>query len=443
MAINLRGRIPKITRTVSGRLLGTGVVLAVLLVVVVFWGFHKRLAQQEERKHATQEHVAAADAAESNRGQVRGGGVTPESLRAPLNGGNASDARPLTRPLIEAAHAVSNIAPERQKTTNQYWAQPAAYVAPYDAEAHKQSSEEALRAQELAHQYERRQSALEAPTGPSEAAMTQTQSTPVDPYQAEIARIRAMAGHPPSVQPVDAKTQGIEDGPNGQEQKRSFNSDSGEQPDDYMKTTRVAPLSRWIVEKGEIIPAGLPNKVVSDLPGDLIAMVKRDVYDTPTHKYVMIPAGSLLAGEYNSSVSYGQNRIQIAWTYLRFPDGSYIDLARFPGHSADGSAGLKDQVDNHYKRLIGGVALSSLFAAGIQISQNRTNGGANGVLTYPSNSQIASAAAAQQAATVGGEITSRNLNIQPTVKIRAGDVFSVFVKKNIVFPGPYQSTRIE
>jgi type IV secretion system protein VirB10 len=198
----------------------------------------------------------------------------------------------------------------------------------------------------------------------------------------------------------------------------------------------MPPISPWVIERGEVIPAGLPSQIVSDLPGDLVAEVKRDVYDTPTHRYVLIPAGSLLAGEYNSALSYGQKRVQEVWSYLRFPDGSYVDLDKFVGHGADGSTGLSDQVDNHIKRLIGGVALSSMFAAGLQISQNRTTG--NSTLTYPSNAQLAASAVGQQAAELGQQITSRNLNVQPTVKIRPGEVFYVSVMKSIVFPGPYK-----
>jgi type IV secretory pathway VirB10-like protein len=168
----------------------------------------------------------------------------------------------------------------------------------------------------------------------------------------------------------------------------------------------------------------------------VVAEVKRDVYDSPQHRYVLIPAGSLLAGEYNSAVTYGQKRAQVIWTYLRFPDGSYVNFDKFISHSADGAVGLGDKVDNHIKRLLGGVALTSAFAAGIQISQNRTGG--NSTLSYPSNTQLAASAAGQQAAQLGEQITTRNLNVQPTIKIRPGDVFYVSVLKTIIFPGPYK-----
>jgi type IV secretory pathway VirB10-like protein len=256
-----------------------------------------------------------------------------------------------------------------------------------------------------------------------------------DQLQAAMSKLGSFAGGMPVQPAVQSASSRYdeEDDPNGQQAKRAFQK-AGE--GDYLKTTRTAPISPWVLERGDVIPAGLPSQLVSDLPGDLVAEVKRNVYDSPQHKYIMIPAGSLVAGEYNSSVNYGQKRAQVIWTYLRFPDGSYIDLDKFISHSADGSVGLSDQVDNHIKRLIGGIALSSGFAAGLQISQNRTTG--NSTLSYPSNAQLAASAVGQQASELGQQITSRNLNVQPSIKIRPGDVFYISVMKSIIFPGPYK-----
>ena len=104
-------------------------------------------------------------------------------------------------------------------------------------------------------------------------------------------------------------------------------------------------------------------------------------------------------GAYNSAVTDGQNRAHVIWSYLRFPDGSYVNLDELTSDSADGVVGLSDQVDNHIKRLLGGVAMTSLFAAGVQISQNRTGG--NSTSAYPSNAQLAADAAGQRAAQLG------------------------------------------
>jgi type IV secretion system protein VirB10 len=282
--------------------------------------------------------------------------------------------------------------------------------------------------------------AIDAPTGATTGTDNAAAPSKLpDALPADAGRLGMVpANAVPAMQMQPSRHEGGSDDPNGQDEKRAFQ----QAPEgDYLKTTRIAPLSPWVIERGEVIPAGLPNQLVSDLPGDLVAEVKRDVYDSPQHRYVLIPAGSLLAGDYNSGVTYGQKRAQVIWTYLRFPDGSYVNLDKFISHSADGAVGLSDQVDNHIKRLLGGVAMTSLFAAGIQISQNRTGG--NSTFAYPSNAQLAAAAAGQQAAQLGQQITSQNLRVQPTIKIRPGDVFYVSVLKTIIFPGPYKPLDFE
>lgn len=462
MAIDLAGRVPRVVSAISGRLIYLAVVILVLAVAFVAYGFHYRIEQKEAMKRAVVTQVSAPDSSASTRETQHPNtfGTTPVSF---LNGVPTQpgtnmpglDPNVVSNAVKGGAGAIKQAintvaAPFPNNPNNMTPATPPApyYNPPPAAPVNPVAT---VRASMAARELERRQAAIEAPTGVSTQPSNNSPQSAGDPLQADLARIAALSGmNPglsPNAMPPAAPVANTTPGPppareefdaNEQGQKRAFqDSEDG----DYIKGLRVPPISRWVVERGDVIPAGLPTTVVSDLPGDLVAEVKRDVYDSPTHKYVMIPAGSLLAGEYNSSVSYGQSRVQIVWTYLRFPDGSYINLDRFVSHAADGSVGLKDQTDNHIKRLVGGVLLSSLFAAGIEISQNRNS--PNSTLTYPSTSQVATSAIGQQVGQVGQRITERNLNVQPTLKIRPGYIFDVSVKKSMVFPGPYQAIDLE
>jgi type IV secretion system protein TrbI len=418
--INLKGRLPRITSAMSPRLVYIGAALAVIGVLFVAYGFRYRMKKKEEQRAIFSLQNAAPEAAVSNRKGLHG--LTPVSS---LQEG-PSPAAQVGNAANNAVHNITApLGPNRD-------AQPS-YIPPT---ALTEDPAVTMRADRARREYERRMAAIDAPTGQGGGPGTDSpaSSKTTDPL-AELAKLSTMAGNPTIPAPNASHRRegpGFDD-PNGQEEKREFQQAS---EGDYLKTTRVAPLSPWVVERGEVIPAGLPSQIMSDLPGDVVAEVKRDVYDSPQHRYVLIPAGSLLAGEYNSAVTYGQKRAQVIWTYLRFPDGSYVNFDKFLSHSADGAAGLGDKVDNHIKRLLGGVALTSAFAAGIQISQNRTGG--NSTLSYPSNTQLAASAAGQQAAQVGEQIATRNLNVQPTIKIRPGDVFYVSVLKTIIFPGPYK-----
>jgi type IV secretory pathway VirB10-like protein len=76
--------------------------------------------------------------------------------------------------------------------------------------------------------------------------------------------------------------------------------------------------------------------------------------------------------------------------------------------------------------------LTSLFAAGIQISQGQNSS----VLTQPSYGQQIGQAIGQQ---VGVEVTRRNLNIRPTIIVSPGYRFFVRVEKDLLFKAPYSA----
>jgi type IV secretory pathway VirB10-like protein len=94
----------------------------------------------------------------------------------------------------------------------------------------------------------------------------------------------------------------------------------------------------WI---GTIIPAVLETAVNTDLPGNVIARVTENIYDSRTGRKLLIPQGTLLFAQYNSSVSYAQRRVQIVWDILLRPDGYLVELEGMNGVDAKGMAGLK------------------------------------------------------------------------------------------------------
>jgi type IV secretory pathway VirB10-like protein len=205
------------------------------------------------------------------------------------------------------------------------------------------------------------------------------------------------------------------------------------QTDDYLKSTRTAPLSRYEIKAGWEIPAVLEQALNSDLPGELKALVSSNVYDTASGRYLLIPQGARLIGVYNSRINYGQDGVQVVWDRIIYPDGSSLDLSGMIGQDVHGFSGLRDKVDRHYTRLIGFAVLTSLFAAASEISQNQNRS----LLTYPSPAQVAGSAVGQQASDLGAQITRRNLNVQPTIKIAVGYRFNVRVNRDILFDAPY------
>jgi type IV secretion system protein TrbI len=225
------------------------------------------------------------------------------------------------------------------------------------------------------------------------------------------------------------------DSQNMQSRKEAFLTGSPHsQSDDYLRSTREAPLSRYEIKAGWEIPAVLEQALNSDLPGELKALVTSNVYDTATGLYLLIPQGSRIVGKYDSHVSYGQDGVQVSWSRIIYPDASSIDLDGMIGLDSHGNAGLRDKVDRHYRRLIGFSVLTSLFTAAFEISQRNSQS----ALTYPTPAQTAGSAVGQELTQTGAQITRRNLNVQPTIKVPAGYKFTVRVNRDILFEAPYE-----
>ena len=129
------------------------------------------------------------------------------------------------------------------------------------------------------------------------------------------------------------------------------------------------------MQAGTVIPAALITGIRSDLPGQITAQVTEAVYDSPTGKYLLIPQGAKLIGQYDSSVAFGQCRVLLVWTRIIMPDGDSIVLERQPGADTQGYAGLEDEVDNHWGMLFKAAVLSTLLSVGAEAgtSQDENN----------------------------------------------------------------------
>lgn len=204
--------------------------------------------------------------------------------------------------------------------------------------------------------------------------------------------------------------------------------------DNYVQSTRTRALSPFEIKAGWDIPGVLEQELNSDLPGEIRALVRENVYDTASGQYLLIPQGSRLVGRYDSRVAYAQNAVLVVWDRIIFPDASSIDIEGMSSQDVRGRSGLRDQVNHHYARLFGTAILSTAFSVSAVVAQNRRQN----VFTLPSSQDVAASAAASEIARLGAAITRRNLNVQPTITIRAGYRFSVRVHKDLLFDAPYR-----
>jgi type IV secretory pathway VirB10-like protein len=206
------------------------------------------------------------------------------------------------------------------------------------------------------------------------------------------------------------------------------------------------PASAFSVMAGSVIPAVLVSGINSDLPGPILAQVSQNVFDSATGKYLLVPQGSRLIGIYQNASTYGQQRVEIAWQRLIFPNTSSMDLPQMPGADQGGYSGFTDEVNNHYLRTFGTAAVMSLISAGQMVGQMATFGGGGTYGPYgysqPNQwamaSQTAGSAASGQFGSVGQQMIGQGMNRPPTIEIRPGYQFNVMVTEDLVFPAAYK-----
>jgi type IV secretion system protein VirB10 len=205
--------------------------------------------------------------------------------------------------------------------------------------------------------------------------------------------------------------------------------------------TTIAALepagSPYTLTAGTVIPGLLLTAINSDLPGEIVGQVSRPVYDSRTQRIVLIPRGSRLVGTYDNQVAAGQGRLLVAWTRLIFPDGRSLRLPGLALTDPAGQSGAKDRVDNHWRRVFGNALLLSAISAGAQVSQPAQAT----VLSTPSAGQVAAGAVGQELSQVAIEILRRGMDVAPTITIRAGQPFNVFLSGDLVFDGPADTSR--
>lgn len=234
---------------------------------------------------------------------------------------------------------------------------------------------------------------------------------------------------PQTPNPPDPRGAGLTSGedPNGFNAKELF-AERQTSGINYLARTREMALSRYELKAGTVVPGVLLTAINSELPGQIIGQVSENVRDTATGQFILIPQGARIIGRYDFQVTYGQDRVQVIWNRVVYPDGSSLDLGGMPGTDQAGSSGFEDEVNHHYVRLFGSALLVSAFSAGISLSQPQNTS----ILQSQSTGQTATSALGQQLGGLGTELARKNLSTAPTIQIRTGYRFEIMVTKDVI-----------
>jgi len=194
----------------------------------------------------------------------------------------------------------------------------------------------------------------------------------------------------------------------------------------YNPHSLQTPVSPYQVMAGTIIPASLVTGLNSDLPGQVIAQVTENVYDTPTGQHLLLPQGTRLLGRYDSDIDDGQSRALVVWNRLIRPDGSSLVIENLPGVDLSGQAGLRDNVDRHTGSLFKAAILSSVLSIAAELGTDEED-------------ELAEAIRSGGQRTInqtGQRVVTRAISRKPTLKVRPGWKLGVIVNRDLVL-SPY------
>lgn len=196
------------------------------------------------------------------------------------------------------------------------------------------------------------------------------------------------------------------------------------------RETTQSRIDDHYLAAGTVVPITIVTGIDTDLPGDVVGLVRQDVYDTLTGRNVLIPKGSRLLASYNNSVAFGQKSVQIAWNQLLTPDGYVFTLPGFQGVDGEGYSGNRDRYNSHFWEMLGGAMLGSIinYGAGYLSEQASL---ASDVLTGTDVLEILAGSAIDTTVDFMDEWVNLIMNRQPTIKIRPGYQTQLLVNQNI------------
>lgn len=219
---------------------------------------------------------------------------------------------------------------------------------------------------------------------------------------------------------------------NRQNEKIDFTQNKQPTAEDTTYSVHVMqkPISPYQLMAGTIIPGVMITGVNSDLPGQILGQVSQNVYSSVTGKFLVIPQGTKIIGQYDSNVTFGQERVLVVWTRLIFPNGQSLCLDKMQGIDRSGYTGFHDKVDNHTGRISTSIIMGSLLSAATMMSTGKN-------VDDGSFRAAAGSGIAQNVSNAATAMLQKNLNIQPTLIIRPGYQFDIFLTKDIIFTEPY------
>lgn len=191
---------------------------------------------------------------------------------------------------------------------------------------------------------------------------------------------------------------------------------SGSAPNYGVNNVNYYAPASTVIQAGTMIPAILFSGINTDNPGQVIAQVECDVYDSATGSQLIIPAGSRVIGTYSENGGgNASGRVNVTFNTMVLPNGGSFSIgSSMVAVDGNGYNGIRGNINSH-----AGKVLSNTFTKGLLSS------------ALTALSTIGARRATVDTSGIQNLLASEK--IAPTITVDPGCQFNLFVTQPISF----------
>ena len=194
---------------------------------------------------------------------------------------------------------------------------------------------------------------------------------------------------------------------------------------------QLIKAAAYSVSPGELIPCETEPLLSNEAPGAFRAFVTGHVYDSKTHRHVIIPQGTEMNLQVGGkAVIFGDSRLPIEAMTMTFPGGDWMKFGKISVSDVYGTPGFTGKIDRHLWRIVGSIFINSVLRGGTTalVANSYDEGVTN---------RMGSAAVAETARE-GQQLSKQVLRTDPTISVAQAYGCYILLEEPIVRPNPYQ-----
>lgn len=253
--------------------------------------------------------------------------------------------------------------------------------------------------------------------------------------------------------PVIAALSAMESGPSAKYNATTESGGNGEDDyilldENYVSKRKNSSTSQSVsklenpdttIPNGAVLDAALTQAISSEKPGQVSAVIVKDVYGQTGDKK-LIPKGSKILGTYTTTAAEGETRIGIIWSRVQRPDGVTISIDAYAADQL-GQTGIEADVDNRYGKMFENSLMLSFLTLGSALAAEKVAGTQQGQTNITSSTATATTnitpvnAAVNSIITTSGDIAKkmaeRFSKVNPTLTVPHGTALKIIVNQDL------------